>query len=709
MALRACTKPRPCLLLLNRRPSGAPEPAPVDPDPNFPVVWEMDSLFGETPRQLTLAEAAPRKPRPAKPTVTHRSPVPLANLDDWLDFAEALLGRQDIKEGTLGRTWDNLTELSAYEEEVEDAFHMDMDSFMRVAERFPWLKTAEEIAADQGFFHWELRFASVFAEGGFDLQVGNPPWVQPQWDENAVLAECDPWFELVENNPVAERANRIKQLISSRPVRGFVLDERAVQAGISEFIGSVSVYRLLVGTKPDFYRAFMIRCWGNTGLYGAVGLLHPDTHFTGDAERLLRAEAYRRLRIHGDYVNSGNRFFAPPVSRTAQFGIHIYGRPGDIRFAHLSWLLDAGELPQSLEFAEVGEIPQGWGSEDGLPGVKYKGDWDRRPHPDRVIFVDHGMLALWGLVSGGEGQSVEHTKLLHLVTIHEQGVVSALGRFQPRLADFKPQVFLGYDEGQAKKIGLIKWQIHDPSDWSHVIFKGPQIGVATPFFKQPPETGTKGRPQDLRKLQVDALPRSEYTRAADAETYRRAQEQWVDHRTQNRRPYTEIYRVMWRSMIAHNTDRSLFSSIIPPGPAHVDVAHSLGMPTNRGTALVAGLFAALPIDYWLRVTGRTHFRAPDVNALPGLRENHCLVPPLLLRALRLNCLTTAYADLWSELFEDAWRDEGWTVNWPNIAPLSNVGPTWERATPLRTEYERRAALVEIDALLPSGWASRRSS
>ena len=41
----------------------------------------------------------------------------------------------------------------------------------------------------------------------------------------------------------------------------------------------------------------------------------------------------------------------------------------------------------------------------------------------------------------------------------------------------------------------------------------------------------------------------------------------------------------------------------------------------------------------------------------------------------------------------------WVVDWPDIAPLGNVGPTWERATPLRTEYERRAALVEIDALV----------
>ncbi len=85
--------------------------------------------------------------------------------------------------------------------------------------------------------------------------------------------------------------------------------------------------------------------------------------------------------------------------------------------------------------------------------------------------------------------------------------------------------------------------------------------------------------------------------------------------------------------------------------------------------------------------------------LPAPEPEHPLALPLLLRTLRLNCLTTAYADLWAELYEDAWRNESWMVNWPNIAPLCDVGPTWERATPLRTEYERRAALVEIDALV----------
>jgi hypothetical protein len=85
--------------------------------------------------------------------------------------------------------------------------------------------------------------------------------------------------------------------------------------------------------------------------------------------------------------------------------------------------------------------------------------------------------------------------------------------------------------------------------------------------------------------------------------------------------------------------------------------------------------------------------------MPAPSLDHPLAVPLLLRTLRLNCLTTAYSDLWSELYNYAWRDETWTVAWPNVAPLSDIRPTWERATPLRTEYERRAALVEIDALV----------
>jgi len=38
-------------------------------------------------------------------------------------------------------------------------------------------QVAAELAARHSFFHWHLEFPEVFARGGFDLVLGNPPWI----------------------------------------------------------------------------------------------------------------------------------------------------------------------------------------------------------------------------------------------------------------------------------------------------------------------------------------------------------------------------------------------------------------------------------------------------------------------------------------------------------------------------------------------------
>lgn len=80
--------------------------------------------------------------------------------------------------------------------------------------------------------------------------------------------------------------------------------------------------------------------------------------------------------------------------------------------------------------------------------------------------------------------------------------------------------------------------------------------------------------------------------------------------------------------------------------------------------------------------------------------DHPLASALLLRTLRLNCLTTAYSEIWEELYDPTWPGyEPWAHDWQGLQPLHNVTPEWNRDTPLRTERARRAALVEIDALV----------
>ena len=86
---------------------------------------------------------------------------------------------------------------------------------------------ASRSAESQGFFHWELDFAPVFARGGFDLQVGNPPWVRPDWDEAGVLAEFDPWWQLATSPPRLLKQRKREEALRGVGSADTFLDERA--------------------------------------------------------------------------------------------------------------------------------------------------------------------------------------------------------------------------------------------------------------------------------------------------------------------------------------------------------------------------------------------------------------------------------------------------------------------------------------------------
>ena len=73
----------------------------------------------------------------------------------------------------------------------------------------------------------------------------------------------------------------------------------------------------------------------------------------------------------------------------------------------------------------------------------------------------------------------------------------------------------------------------------------------------------------------------------------------------------------------------------------------------------------------------------------------------MARTLILNCLTIHYADLWSGCWDDAFREQRWAKDDPRLPQdfFSNLTPTWQRNSALRTDYARRQTLVEIDVLV----------
>ncbi|MER7745220.1 hypothetical protein ABT013_08110 [Streptomyces bacillaris] len=712
---------------------------------------ELGEALASSDGGVRKTPAARRPARSARPP--ERQVVPLQSFGDWLEFLEAVLGTSDMPEESLLSGIEKLSPDDALEllADVEDRLEgfLGMRSAALLPFRYPWLNTVEDIAGTtekdiraedgHGFFHWELHFAHVFrgAAGGFDLQVGNPPWVRPDWDEAAVLAEADPWFKLSEKQSAGDRKDRKGEILASANHRWAYLRDLTSTAGTAEVLGSAVVYPLISGTRPDLYRAFMCRTWAHLAREGTVGLVHPDSHFSGEREGRLREATYTRLRVHGDFVNAGNRFFPPPVGRSSHFGVHVYGRVGEIGFDHLSWLFSVDALRLSAD--DDGKAPD--------PGVRYGDGWDERPHHKRVVRVDETTLARWQKLTGDETQPVRQARLLSPVSTAEGQAIRALADYPLRLSTCQPQITSGYNEKTAKDDNLIGYNVPDssgvvrrPTDWSEVILKGPQIGLANPMFKQPSQGGGEVLGLNPMTLADDAVPESEYVYIAKPEAYRAVQDVWSDGRTLDqlkaserevtrareaaagrfgvepseitedqteaellrrlRRPYTEFYRVAWRRQIAPDTERALYATLLPPGPAHVDQIQSMSLADQTLTVLTGGFWSALPIDYVLRTTRRGDLRVAGAKILPAPSPGHPLAPALLLRTLRLNCLTNAYADLWEELYDPTWPAyEPWACDWPELQPLHTVGPTWNRNTPLRTERARRAALVEIDALV----------
>ncbi|OKJ09294.1 hypothetical protein [Kitasatospora sp. CB01950] len=708
----------------------------------FAAGAEQESLFAglaDSAPVSTGGSSAPGVRRGRRPAPRRRNTIALADFADWLDFAEALLGTYDAPTDSLIGDLRDLEDVSTFEDGLP-AF-MGMDSVWKLEERFPWLATVQRIAEEQGFLHWELDFALVFAQGGgFDLQVGNPPWVRPRWDEAGVLAEHEPWFKLTEKASTAEKQRRKDDLLRTPAARSWVLDELISLSAQVALFGSEQFYPLLTGTQPDLYRAFMHQVWAHSSVAGTAGMVHPDTHFTGEKEGVLREAAYRRLRVHGDFVNSGQRFFPRPVGDTSHFGVHVYGAPGGIDFDHLSWLVSVDALRLSAKHDGTGDAP----------GVRYRnGEFDERPHLARVVRVNYDQLAMWQQLLDEQGQPVEQGKLLFPVSTAEAAAIEALAGYPLRLGTFGPQISAGYHESSAREIGLIDYNrpagpeeaSFHPDRWRQVILKGAQFSVATPVFKRHDANSNDAFGADLVALADEFVPDTAYVRMrGKTGEYLTAQDRWIDHRVlarlrasadardaaknavsaqtgaspervtaeqidifligRARRRFTIFNRLAWRRQIAPNTERALYAALVPPGSAHIHAVHSLAMPDDRLTALAAGFWASLPLDYLLRATGRSDLVVKGPKAMPAPAPGHPLASALLLRTLRLNCLTRAYSDLWAELYDRTWPGyEPWACDWPELQPLHEVTPQWQSDTPLRTERARRSALVEIDALV----------
>lgn len=565
----------------------------------------------------------------------------------------------------------------------------------RTVRRFPRLQLVQRLADRHRFLHWELEFADLFRDrGGFDVMVGNPPWIRVQWNEQDVLGDADPSF-VIKSLSVTDTAARREGALAKQGGPAVYLAAHEAAAGTQAFLSSSQSYDVLRGVKVNLYKCFLPTVWRFTSGDGVAALLHPEGIYDDPKGGLLRSVLYPRLRRHYQLENWIKLF--EEVDNHTRFSINVYGPPRRApRFDHIANLFH----PKTIEQCHPGN------RRGPPPGMKDDDkNWELRGHWDRVIRVDLEALTLFASLYDDEGTPPMEARL---PAVHTRQLVQVLERFTEAgttlsgVNDFVPHDM--WNEARAKQAGTIRWHTSFPDTPSGLILSGPHFFVGNPLYKSPRDPCTSNKQYDvidLTDIDESYLPRTNYVPACDPNTYldRTPKVPWSLKEQQV--PVTDYYRLVCNRGLGPSGERTLQPCIVPPAPGHIDGVYSY---TFRDTATMldaSATWASLPVDFFIKSTGSGDFRPNLARQLPILTAHR---PQLHLRTLLLNCLTRPYADLWSTAWQACYPTDTWAKTDPRLDPahFTRLTAAWDWHTPLRTDYARRQALVELDVLVARG-------
>ena len=82
------------------------------------------------------------------------------------------------------------------------------------------------------------------------------------------------------------------------------------------------------------------------------------------------------------------------------------------------------------------------------------------------------------------------------------------------------------------------------------------------------------------------------------------------------------YRVISRKMLNQAGERTLMSAIIPPYAGHILAIFGLAFKQSYDAAVIGGLFASLPYDFFVKSTGGASFLYNSAKRLPVVDRKH---------------------------------------------------------------------------------------
>jgi hypothetical protein len=569
----------------------------------------------------------------------------------------------------------------------------------RLRQTFPRIATVEKSTARHRFFHWELAFADIFASrGGFDLVLGNPPWLKIEWNEAGILGEVNPLFAIRKLNATEISKLRVEAFAQFRGLQDAWTEELEEAEAAQNFLNATQNYPLLKGMQNNLYKCFLPVGWRLAGKNGFAGYLHPEGPYDDPKGGGLRQVLYGRLRAHFQFVNEILLF--AEVDNHTKYSINIYG-PVNVApaFAQIANLFAPHTVDASFAHDGIGTVG-GYKDE--------KGKWNTTGHRDRIVFVNETMLRVFAQLYDAPGTPSLRARLPALHAGALSSVLRKLADYPRRLgevgADFVStemwhETMQQHDGTIFRNTDRSAIFVKSAEEW---VLSGPHFFVANPFNKTPRricDANKQYDPIDLETIPDNYLPRTNYRPTEDRAGYldRTPRVSWVLGDETTARRVTDYYRLAFRAMIGSGSERTLTGALVPKDVAHINGVQSNVFREIKDLIVTGIVTSSLVADFFLKSTGRSNLHGTWAT-LPKIEPIFAAVS----RYISLNCLTTHYAPLWQELFVPAFTKEGWSQpDNPRLPQhfFRDLTPDWQRHCALRSDYARRMALVEIDVLV----------
>jgi hypothetical protein len=507
----------------------------------------------------------------------------------------------------------------------------------------------KEQVADLDPFHWVLEFAEVYADGGFDVIVGNPPWDRIKPNRDDFFSRYDSEFRTLSTN---QKDDRVDEILEDESIRkrweeyqrqirlqaDYFNDGDAFTKQRSKIAGRTQA------SENDLSSLFFERVFDIAREDGYVTQVLPGRIFHGAPTKTLREHLLNETTVsslvsfenHGIFNNIDNRY---------NFGIVTFENRGETDVLRgIFEQTDLGILEDSDEF--LVEIPR-----RVLTGFAPSSLLFPRIQSDQDVGVLNTLVSHPSVGDEGRDWYANPFYPLHKTSDKE--------RFFDTPEDCQYPILTGRNFFQFSYTPDFYDDLEPPFQWSVDEEIDP----------------SRSAKQRIREKKVRSLKKSLYE-AFDGSGSMKGfvndlleEERGRPLSPKDVRLPSTTYRVGFRRVARGTDERSMISAVIPPGPvcdysfyviepfeikpSQEDLSefplHSVyeQVFSDRELFAALGLFNSIPFDFLIRrkIDNSIPIYSFKETQIPDLTEGDDWFEYISTRAARLNCYGEAFAEM----------------------------------------------------------------